>query len=77
MKNEARSSVKRRLIWALIPILFSGCAAVQPWQRERLAKPIMIFDGDAIEKGIREHHLDYREGSAGGTGSQSGGCGCG
>ena len=58
-------------------VLFGGCARVQPWQRERLADPIMIFDSNPIEEGIKEHHLDYREGSSGGTGAQSGGCGCG
>jgi hypothetical protein len=77
MKNRVR--IMRRALFPLSLgiVLFSGCARVQPWQRERLAEPIMIFDKDGIEKGIREHHLDYREGSAGGTGSQSGGCGCG
>lgn len=57
--------------------LLSGCAAVQPWEREGLADPIMIFDENYIDSGIREHYLDYREGSIGGTGAQSGGCGCG
>jgi hypothetical protein len=77
MKNNVR--LKRNVLLALFlaAVLSAGCARVQPWQRERLAEPIMIFDKDAIEKGIREHHLDYREGSSGGTGSQSGGCGCG
>jgi hypothetical protein len=70
---------RRRALWILALPLFavSGCARVQPWQRERLAQPIMMFDRDPIEKGILEHPLDYREGSAGGTGAQSGGCGCG
>lgn len=65
------------LLIVAVPILLGGCARVQPWQRERLADPIMIFDNNPIEKGIKEHHLDYREGSAGATGAQSGGCGCG
>ncbi len=55
----------------------TGCAMVQPWQRGDLADPIMIFDENPIEAGINEHYLDYREGSVGGTGAQSGGCGCG
>jgi len=65
------------LFCILLLSLASGCARVQPWQREDLSDPIMIFDENPIEKGIREHPLDYREGSSGGTGSQSGGCGCG
>lgn len=55
----------------------SGCVTVQPWEREILSDPMMIFDENAIEKGLMEHHLDYREGSVGGTGAQAGGCGCG
>jgi hypothetical protein len=54
-----------------------GCTTIQPWERSRLADPIMIFDESPIEKGIMEHHLNNREGSEGGTGAQSGGCGCG
>lgn len=65
--------------FSLIAIFFllSSCAAVQPWEREGLSDPIMIFDENPIDKGILEHHIDYREGSVGGTGAQSGGCGCG
>ena len=55
----------------------AGCARVQTWQREKLAEPIMMFDSDPVGKGIMEHHLDYREGSSGGTVAQAGGCGCG
>jgi hypothetical protein len=73
--------IRRFTVFLLLCLLFlsigGGCARVQPWQREDLSDPIMIFDENPIEKGIKEHPLDYREGSSGGTGSQSGGCGCG
>ncbi|MEJ2636958.1 MAG: DUF4266 domain-containing protein [Calditrichia bacterium] len=62
---------------AVLLLLFSGCATVHPWQREGLSDPIMIIDENPIDAGIRQHYLDYREGSVGGTGEQSGGCGCG
>ena len=55
----------------------TGCATVQPWERDILSDRMMIFDENPLEKGILEHHLDYREGSVGGTGAQGGGCGCG
>lgn len=58
-------------------LLLSGCVTVQPWERESHADPIMIFDENPIEVGIQEHPIDYREGSQGATGAQSGGCGCG
>ncbi len=61
----------------LLAAALSGCAVVQPWERSILSDPIMIIDENPIEKGVFEHHLDYREGSVGGTGAQSGGCGCG
>lgn len=62
------------LLFALMP---TGCATVKPWQKGDLADPLMMFDANPIDAGIREHYLDYREGSVGGTGAQSGGCGCG
>lgn len=61
----------------LVCSLLTSCALVQPWERGELADPTMIFDENPIDSGIREHYLDYREGSTGGTGAQSGGCGCG
>ena len=58
-------------------VLVSGCQTVQPWERERLSNPNMIFDEDPVLKGIENHFLYIREGSEGGDGAQSGGCGCG
>jgi hypothetical protein len=58
-------------------LVLSGCATVQPWERERLADPNMMFDDNPIQKGIKDHYINIREGSEGGNGSQSGGCGCG
>ncbi|MFI5144911.1 MAG: DUF4266 domain-containing protein [Ignavibacteria bacterium] len=58
-------------------VLVSGCQTVQPWERERLSNPNMIFDDDPVLKGIENHFLYIREGSEGGDGAQSGGCGCG
>jgi hypothetical protein len=57
--------------------VFTSCTTVEPWERGGLSDPIMIMDENPIDKGIQLHHLEYREGSAGGTGAQSGGCGCG
>jgi len=54
----------------------TGCATVQPWQRGRLADRCMIFDADASRVGYMTHWQEAREGSSGGYGVQSGGCGC-
>jgi len=69
-----------KLFYIFILFLFisiSGCAVVQPWERERLSDPNMMFDENPIRKGIKEHYINIREGSEGGNGSQGGGCGCG
>lgn len=57
--------------------IINGCAAVQPWERERLSDPNMMFDENPLDKGAQLHFLFIREGTEGGDGSQSGGCGCG
>ena len=56
--------------------LAGACATVQPWQRGRLADPCMVFDADASQVAYTAHWQESREGSAGGNGVQSGGCGC-
>jgi hypothetical protein len=57
----------------------SGCG-IQPWvkpyERERLADPMMQFSRDALADKHREHTYDVREGARGATGVQGGGCGC-
>lgn len=64
----------------LLGAALSGCANVQPWvkpyERERLADPIMRMSGGALADKHREHVRDVREASRGATGVQGGGCGC-
>lgn len=61
----------------------SGCAMprmpepwVKPYERERLADPIMKFARDTLPERQREHIHAVREGSRGATGVQGSGCGC-
>jgi Domain of unknown function (DUF4266) len=57
----------------------TGCAIepwVKPYERERLADPIMKFSRDALSDKHREHVRDVREGARGANGVQGGGCGC-
>jgi hypothetical protein len=60
--------------------LFSGCASIEPWvqpyERERLASPLMQFSRDGLASKHTEHVREVREGSRGATGVQGGGCGC-
>jgi hypothetical protein len=57
-------------------LLCDGCATVQPWQRGRLAHRAMIFDADGSQVAFMTHWQEAREGSSGGFGVLSGGCGC-
>jgi hypothetical protein len=57
----------------------AGCAIepwVKPYERERLADPIMKFSRDALSDKHHEHVREVREGARGANGVQGGGCGC-
>jgi len=62
--------------------LLAGCAVpklepwVKPYERERLADPIMKLSRDSLPDKHFEHVRDVREGARGATGVQGGGCGC-
>jgi hypothetical protein len=66
---------------ALCALVFAlaGCN-IQPWvkpyERERLADPIMKFSRDGLSDKHFAHVREVREGSRGATGVQGGGCGC-
>ena len=68
-----------------VALLLGGCSSfsvptvepwVKPYERERLADPIMQFSRDPLSAKHYEHVRDVREGSRGATGVQGGGCGC-
>jgi len=60
----------------LLALAASGCVTVRPEQRAVLADPTMQFDNDPGDGAAREHVLENREGSSGGTSVKGGGCGC-
>jgi len=60
----------------LLAAAAGGCATVRPWQRGRLSDSCMIFDADPGQAAYTAHWQEAREASTGGTGVQSGGCGC-
>lgn len=61
-------------------VLASGCSTIEPWvkpyERERLADPIMQWQGDLLASKNSQHVRDIREGARGANGVQGGGCGC-
>ncbi len=63
--------------------LLGGCSSlrmpepwVKPYEREKLADPIMQFSRTPLADKHREHIHNVREGARGATGVQGGGCGC-
>ena len=58
----------------------SGCGNIEPWvkpyERDRLADPIMALDGDPVSTSYLQHVYESREGARGGEGGAGGGCGC-
>ncbi len=69
-----------RLLAIGIALALLGGCAVQPWvkpyERDRLADPIMTFDRDPVSSSYMAHVQDAREASRGADGGDGGGCGC-
>lgn len=73
-----------RLLCAALPLALAGCSMlpslpepwVKPFERERLADPMMKPLRDPTASRHREHVLTVREGARGANGVQGGGCGC-
>ena len=69
----------RRAACALGLLGLSGCSlvqAVQPWEKGRLARPEMSFQGDRMDAKYTEHIYASKEAAAGGASVGGGGCGC-
>lgn len=54
----------------------TGCAGVEPWDRDVLAQPQMQIVSDPAETAADEHIYFSKEASSGGRGFGGGGCGC-
>ena len=61
-------------------LALGGCSNIEPWvkpyERDRLADPIMALDGDPVSTYYIQHVYEAREGARGGEGAAGGGCGC-
>lgn len=49
---------------------------VQPWEKGKLARQEMKFDGDPLDAKFLEHIYFSKEAASGGAGVGGGGCGC-
>jgi hypothetical protein len=69
----------RRLALLALPLAaatLEGCAGVQPWDRDVLARDDMQLVADPLEMSLDEHIYFSKEASSGGRGFGGGGCGC-
>jgi len=66
----------KRIVPALVLFALAGCAGVQPWERDVLARPEMSLDNAPLDAAIDDHIYFSKEASSGGRGFGGGGCGC-
>lgn len=78
-RNHVSCARLKSALLAGFAFLLAGCS-VQPWvkpyERDRLADPIMSFDRHPVSSSYMHHVYEAREGARGATGSSGGGCGC-
>jgi len=73
--------MRRRSAWLAVAVLAAaGCSGIEPWvkpyERDRLADPLMSFDRNPVSGSYMDHVHEAREGARGASGSSGGGCGC-
>jgi hypothetical protein len=78
--NMKISAFSRFVLLAIAMVAVSGCGNIEPWvkpyERDRLADPIMALDTDPVSSAYIQHVYEAREGARGGEGAAGGGCGC-
>lgn len=82
--SSARTALARFAVRGAAVLLaaatLAGCSRLEPWvkpyERERLADPVMSWDRDPVSSSYMHHVHENREGARGATGESGGGCGC-
>ena len=78
--NMKINAFSRFVLLAIAIVAVSGCSNIEPWvkpyERDRLADPIMALDTDPVSSAYIQHVYEAREGARGGEGAAGGGCGC-
>ena len=73
------SPIRRLFALALIfgaVFLLSGCAVLQPWEKEIIAREDMAWAPDPLQARLDAHVYFSKEASLPGGGAGGGGCGC-
>ena len=75
-----RAVAAMRLLLPAALVLLAGCSSIEPWvkpyERDKLADPIMAFGRHPVALQHVAHVQDSREAAKGANGSGGGGCGC-
>ena len=70
------SPIVRLCLVGSVLAVIAGCAGVEPWDRDVLARPDMQIVSDPLEAAVDDHIYFSKEASSGGQGFGGGGCGC-
>jgi len=70
-----KKTIKTLLLTAVI-LIAASCTAVKPWEKEKLADPIMEPQSQFAKQKLDDKFFSSREGSMGGSSGIGGGCGC-
>ena len=68
--------MRRTSFGLLLAMLLAGCAQVQPWEHDVLARRSMQLNTHPHITAADEHIYFSKEGSSGGRTFDGGGCGC-
>ncbi|KRT54550.1 DUF4266 domain-containing protein [endosymbiont of Ridgeia piscesae] len=71
--------MRTMILSTLALALLAGCTVepwVKPYERARLADPIMQFSRNPVADNYMQHVYQAREAARGAEGGQGGGCGC-
>lgn len=69
-----------KLVATGLVLALAGCSTPEPWvkpyERDRLASPLLQWERDRLSEKHFAHGREVREGARGATAVQGGGCGC-
>lgn len=71
-----RTALRAPLAAGALALALGGCANVKPYEREKLADPIMNPGSSMGKQTLEQKLISTREGGIGGGTGLGGGCGC-
>ncbi|WP_233546083.1 DUF4266 domain-containing protein [Salinibius halmophilus] len=68
--------MKKLVLVIASAMVLTGCATVQPWERNNLAKQEMLWTPNPVQARFDAHVYGAKETAFGGMQAAGGGCGC-